>query len=64
MIYSRKYIFGLKLIEFLGLSLAIQWLGCHTSNAEDESSVPGKATKIPHAVLRSEKLINPIEFPK
>ena len=33
-----------------GNSLAVQWLGLHTSTAEDTGSIPGQGTKIPHAM--------------
>ena len=35
-----------------GISLAIQWLRCHTSISEAAGSIPVHGTKIPHALLR------------
>ena len=32
-----------------GTSLAVQWLGLHTSTARDPGSIPGRGTKIPQA---------------
>ena len=32
-----------------GNSLALQWVGLHTSTAEGPGSIPGWGTKIPHA---------------
>ena len=36
-------------IYYTGNSLAVQWLGCHTSNARGLGSIPGRGTKIPQA---------------
>ena len=33
----------------LGTSLAVQWLGFHTSTAEGTGSIPGQGIKTPHA---------------
>ena len=38
-----------------GVSLAVQWLRLHTSNARDAGSNTGGGTKIPHAVWPKKK---------
>ena len=54
-------IFLLLLISFLshlgtvGISLAVQWLRLHASNAGAEGWIPGWGTKIPHAMWRGQK---------
>ena len=46
MFLSRRI--KLKLVE-RGTSLAVLWLGLHTSNAGVTGSIPGRGTKISHA---------------
>ena len=36
-------------------SLAVQWLGLHTSTEGDTGSIPGRGTKIPHATWCGQK---------
>ena len=38
-----------------GTSLAVQWLRLHTSSAGGMGSIPGRGTKIPHAVQGGQK---------
>ena len=38
-----------------GISLAVQWLRLHASNAVGLGSIPGQGTKIPHAVWHGQK---------
>ena len=38
-----------------GTSLAVQWLGFHTSAARGTSSIPDQGTKIPHAKWGGQK---------
>ena len=38
-----------------GTSLAVQWLGLHTSTEGGTVSIPGLGAKIPHATWRSQK---------
>jgi len=38
--------------DFLGTSLAVQWLRLHASNARGVSSLPGQGTKCPHAAAK------------
>ena len=38
-----------------GTSLAVQWLRLHTSTSVGTVSIPGRETKILHAVPRSQK---------
>ena len=47
--------FTLKFLKFThkGTSLAVRWLGLHTSIIVVTSSIPGQGTKIPHAAEQS-----------
>ena len=38
-----------------GISLAVQWLRLHASNAGDTGLTPGQGTKIPHATWCGKK---------
>ena len=38
-----------------GTSLAVQWLRLHTSTAVDTGSIPGRGSKIPHAMRHGPK---------
>ena len=38
-----------------GTSLAVRWMRLHASNAGGAGSIPGRGTKIPHAVRLSQK---------
>ena len=40
----------------LSLSLVVQWLRLHTSNAGGAGSIPGQRTKIPYTTQCSQKL--------
>ena len=40
---------------YSGNSLVVQWLGLHAFTAEGASSIPGRGTKIPQAMQRSQK---------
>ena len=46
---------------FLGTSLAVQWLRPHTSTAVGMGSVPGRGTKILHAVRCDQKKVSAIQ---
>ena len=37
--------------KLLGISLAVQWLRLHTSNAGGVGSIPGQGSNIPHATV-------------
>ena len=39
----------------LGTSLVVKWLRLHTSNAGAAGSIPGRGTKIPHALRHGQK---------
>ena len=41
--------------EWMGNSLAVQWLGLCASTEGGTGSIPGWGTKIPHAAWRSQK---------
>ena len=41
--------------DFLGTSLAVQWLRLHASNARGVGSIPGQGTKCPHAAAKKKK---------
>ena len=41
---------GIKRMKFGGISLAVQWLRLHASNAGGTGLLPGQETKIPHAI--------------
>ena len=41
--------------KLCGNSLAVQWLGLHTSTAEGPGSVPGRGSKIPQAARGGQK---------
>ena len=47
----------LKEKDFLGTSLVVQGLRLCTSNVGGTGSVPGRGTKIPHAMWHSQKKI-------
>ena len=47
MIYIILQIFKIK---FLGTSLVVQWLSLCTSTGGSVGSIPGRGTKIPHAM--------------
>ena len=53
LLYKKKWIL-LKSWK-IGNSLVVQWLGLHTSTAGGPGSIPGRETKIPKAVWRSQK---------
>ena len=40
----------------LETSLAVQWLRLHASTARGTGSIPGRGTKIPHAMQCSQQL--------
>ena len=40
----------IKIKNFVGTSLVVQWLGLHASTAGGQGSIPGWGTKIPHAL--------------
>ena len=46
-----------RMIEvwFIGTSLAVQWLGLHTSTAGGMGLIPGQGTKIPQAAQPKKK---------
>ena len=48
--------FGLLRFSEFGVSLAVQWLRFHTSNARGMGSIPVRGTKILHAVLQKVKI--------
>ena len=41
--------------DFLGTSLAVQWVRLHASNARCVGSIPGQGTKCPHAAAEKKK---------
>ena len=51
-IYLLVSIYSIYLVKNLplGTSLAVQWLRLHASTAGGMCSIPGRGTKIPHAV--------------
>ena len=46
---------ALNLTEF-GTSLGVQWLRLCASTAGDAGLIPGRGTKIPHAMQRGQKI--------
>ena len=52
------------ILNFLGNSPAIQWLGLHAFTAEGTGSIPGGGTEIAQAVHRSQKKQNSLKVPK
>ena len=44
--------------DFLGSSLAVQWLKLHASNARGVGSIPGQRSKCPHAAAKTNKQTN------
>lgn len=46
---------SLEPLVSLGMSLAVQWLGLHTSAAEDGGSIPGQVTKILYPAQSGQK---------
>ena len=43
-------------VEWIGTSLAVQWLRLCASNARGTGSIPGWGTKIPHAAWHGQKI--------
>lgn len=49
-----QHIVWLETIE-VGTSLAVQWLGCHTSTAEGIGSIPGQGSKTPYTLWHNQE---------
>ena len=50
-----RLLFGLRKNPRLGNSLAVQWLRLHVPDAGGMGLIPGRGTKIPHAMWCGQK---------
>ena len=55
---NKYYWILLQIIVDIGNSLAVQWIGLHASTAGGTGSVPGWRTKIPHAALHRQNVLD------
>ena len=49
-VISPDFVLDLKKYLLAGISLVVEWLRLHASNAGGAGSVPGLGTRIPHAM--------------
>ena len=54
-VISPDFVLDLQKDLLAGISLMIEWLRLHASNAGGAGSIPGQGTKIPHAMGHGQK---------